>query len=161
MLSQETSSNHHISVIAEEKRIMQNPPVQTGPGDVNAKTALGLDANLGAAIGYPIGLLAIIIFVMEKENRFARFHALQSILYHVAWVVIFIGVGIVLAIVIAVLGLISSALATILGGLLSLVFLLAGLVWFVGTLFLAYKAYGGASMKLPIVGGMTDKILNK
>ena len=141
---------------------MQNPPVQTGPGgEVNAKTALGLDANLGAAIGYPVGILAIIIFVMEKENRFARFHALQAILYHVAAIVIFIGIGIVLAILMAVLAMISSALATIVGILLWLVFVVAGLVYFAGALFLAFKAYGGASMSLPVIGGMTDKILNK
>src|SRR6266481_3547675 len=99
---------------------MQNPPpipAQTA-GEVNAKTALGLDANLGAALGYPVGILAIIIFIMEKENRFARFHALQSILYHVAAVVIFIGLGVLLGILMVVLGLISSSLATIVGLLL-------------------------------------------
>jgi len=141
---------------------MQNPPVQTGSGgEVSAKTALGLDANLGAALGYPVGILAIIIFVMEKENRFARFHALQSILYHVAAVVIFIALGVVMAILMVVLGLISNSLAAIVGVLLWLVFVVVGLVYFAGLLFLAFKAYGGASMHVPVVGGMTDKILNK
>jgi uncharacterized membrane protein len=139
---------------------MQNPPVQTGSGDVTAKTALGLDANLGAAIGYPIGILAIIIFIMEKQNRFARFHALQSILYHVAFVAIFIGLAVVLTIVTIVLGMISSVLAAI-GGLLWLLYLVAFLVYLAGLLFLAVKAYGGASMSLPVIGGMTNKILDK
>ena len=48
------------------------------------KSALGLDGNLAAALGYPIGIIAIICLVMEKENRFVKFHALQSILLHVA-----------------------------------------------------------------------------
>lgn len=139
---------------------MQNPPVQTGPGEVTAKTALGLDANLGAALGYPVGILAIIIFVMEKDNRFARFHALQSILYHVAFLAISIGVAIVLTIITVILGLISSVLAAI-GSLLWLIYLVVFLVYVAGFLFLAFKAYGGASMSLPVIGGMTDKILNK
>ena len=141
---------------------MQNSPVQTGPGgEVNAKTALGLDANLGAALGYPVGILAIIIFIMEKQNRFARFHALQSILYHVAAVVIFIVLGIIVAILVAVLSYISPSLGALVGLLLWLVFVVGGLVYLAGLLFLAFKAYGGASMKLPVIGGMTDKILNK
>jgi len=140
---------------------MQNPPVPTGSGDVNAKTALGLDANLGAALGYPVGILAIVIFIMEKENRFARFHAVQSILYHVAAIVIFIGLGIVLLILTGVLAMISPTLAYIVGLLLWLLFLGGGLVYLAGLLFLAFKAYGGASMSLPVIGGMTEKILNK
>lgn len=144
---------------------MQNPPpmsVETGAGgEIKAKTALGLDANLGAAIGYPVGILAIVIFIMEKENRFARFHALQSILYHVGAVVIFIVLGIVLGILMVVLGMISQSLGWIVGTLLWLVYMLAVLVYIVGLLFLAFKAYGGASMKLPVIGNMTEKILNK
>ena len=41
------------------------------------KSALGLDGNVAAAIGYPIGIIAIISLIMEKENRFVKFHALQ------------------------------------------------------------------------------------
>ena len=141
---------------------MQNPPIQTGPsGDVTAKTALGLDANLGAALGYPVGILAIIIFIMEKENRFARFHALQSIMYHVGALVIFIVLGIILVILMIVLGLISSSLAAIGSILLWLGYMLALLVYLGGLLFLAFKAYGGALIKLPIIGNMTEKIVNK
>jgi uncharacterized membrane protein len=144
---------------------MQNPPpmtVETGAGgEIKAKTALGLDANLGAAIGYPVGVLAIIIFVMEKENRFARFHALQSILYHAAAVVLFIVLGIVMAILVVVLSMISSSLASIVGILLWLAIMIAVLIYLAGLLFCGYKAYGGATMKLPVIGGMTDKFLNK
>jgi uncharacterized membrane protein len=139
---------------------MQNPPVQTG-GEVSAKTALGLDANLGAALGYPVGIVAIIVFIMEKENRFARFHALQSILYHVGAVVIFIVIGIVLGILAGVLSYISPSLGFIVGILIWLGYMIAVLVYLAGLLFCAFKAYGGATMSLPVIGGMTDKILNK
>ena len=52
------------------------------------KSALGLDGNVAAALGYPIGIIAIISLIIEKENRFVRFHAMQSLLLHVAWIVI-------------------------------------------------------------------------
>ena len=58
------------------------------------KSALGLDGNLAAALGYPIGIIAIICLIMEKENRFVKFHALQSILLHVAFIVVAIVVWI-------------------------------------------------------------------
>ena len=52
------------------------------------KSALGLDGNVAAALGYPIGIIAIICLIMEKENRFVKFHALQSILLHVGFIVV-------------------------------------------------------------------------
>src|SRR2546430_17632844 len=67
------------------------------------KSALGLDGNLAAALGYPIGIIAIICLVMEKENRFVKFHALQAVLLYVAWIVLMIAFWII-AIILAVVG---------------------------------------------------------
>ena len=129
--------------------------------DARAKTALGLEANMGAAIGYPVGVLAIIIFFMEKENRFARFHALQSILYHVVAFVVFIALVIVWLIVSLLLSLISGTLATIVGALFGLVMLVAILAYLAGLILLAVKAYGGNKITLPVVGNMAEKMANK
>lgn len=145
---------------------MQNPPPNQ-PGTETTKTALGLDANLGAALGYPIGIIALIIFIMEKGNRFARFHALQSLLYHVAWVVIFIVVGIFFAILTAVLAAAASsssaggAIGGLIGLLITLLWLGAVLVYFLLLIFAAIKAYGGKWYKMPIIGNMAEKIVNK
>ena len=138
---------------------MQNPPPNQ-PGDENTKTALGLDANLGAALGYPVGIVAIIVFIMEKTNRFARFHALQSILFHVLFAVIAIVFSILFTIISLVAGSISQTLACI-AILPWLLFLLLMLIYIAGLLFAAYKAYGGATFKLPIIGNMAEKIVNK
>jgi hypothetical protein len=72
------------------------------------KSALGLDGNLAAALGYPIGIIAIICLIMEKENRFVKFHALQSILLHVAWIVVAI-VLVFLFFILAIVGVAASA----------------------------------------------------
>jgi uncharacterized membrane protein len=130
-----------------------NAPLTTPPGGgPNDKTALGMDAKIASALGYPIGLIAIIMIIIEKENRFARFHAMQSLLFHVAWIVIFIVLGILLAILSAI----SSYL-----GLLGLVFPLLWLAYFAGLIYCAYKAYQGEMFKLPFVGDIAANFVNK
>lgn len=130
------------------------------------KSALGLDGNLAAALGYPIGILAIICLIMEKENRFVKFHALQSILMHVAFIIVMIAVWI-LGIILIFAGIAASA-ATDSGAAGGLASMLFGLIWLVvivaylgGLIFAAVKAYGGIEFKLPVVGNMAEKFANK
>ena len=93
------------------------------------KSALGLDGNLAAALGYPIGIIAIICLIMEKENRFVKFHALQSILLHVAFILVAIVVWI-LGFILLIAGAAASA-ATNSGAAGGLVGMLFGLIWLV------------------------------
>jgi uncharacterized membrane protein len=126
------------------------PPGGGGPKD---KSAIGMDANLTAALGYPIGLLAIIEVIIEKQNRFARFHAFQSLLFHVAWVVVFIAVAIFLGVLTAIVHALVF-LAILLWPILLLAYL--------GSLiFCAYKAYQGEMFKLPVIGDMAEKFSSK
>ena len=128
------------------------------------KSALGLDGNLAAALGYPIGIIAIICLIMEKENRFVRFHALQSILLHVAFIVLMIAVW-VLTIVLVIAGVAASAASSsaggAVGGIMSLLFSLIWLVVVVayigGLIFAAVKSYQANMFKLPIIGNMAEK----
>jgi uncharacterized membrane protein len=126
------------------------------------KSALGLDGNLAAALGYPIGIIAIICLIMEKENRFVKFHALQSILLHVGAVVVMIALWVISAVVF-VGGMAASAAAQT-GAIGGLAGMLLGLIWFVfviiyllGLILSAVKAYQGNMFKLPIIGGMAEK----
>jgi|SRR5215831_484638 len=128
------------------------------------KSALGLDGNLAAALGYPIGIIAIICLIIEKENRFVRFHALQSILLHVAFIILMIAVWI-LTIVLVIAGVAASAASSSAGGALGgIVSLLFSLIWLVvviayiaGLIFAAVKSYQGNMFKLPIIGNMAEK----
>ncbi|HEV2911926.1 MAG TPA: DUF4870 domain-containing protein [Pyrinomonadaceae bacterium] len=130
-----------------------NAPLTTPPGGgPNDKTALGMDANLASAIGYPIGIIALIMVIIEKQNRFARFHALQSLLLSVASVILLI----VLSIFVAILSAVSSYL-----GLLGLFIPLLWLVYFAALIFCAYKAYQGEMFKLPVIGDMAANFANK
>jgi len=123
------------------------------------KSALGLDGNLAAALGYPIGIIAIICLIMEKENRFVKFHALQSILLHVGFIVLAIAVWII-GFILAIAGMAAAAASNngAMGGIVGMLF---GLVWLVvilaylgGLIFAAVKSYQGVEFRLPIIGNM-------
>ena len=126
----------------------------------NQKSAIGLDGNIAALIGYPIGIVALVLIFIEKDNKFVRFHAIQSVLWAV-----FCTVGIiVVAIVGVVLGLIvtqgSETLGYIVFAITGLLYAIFGLGWFAGLIMGAVKAYGGVTYKLPIVGNFAEKWSN-
>lgn len=126
----------------------------------NQKSALGLDGNIAALLGYLIGIIAIISIVIEKENKFVRFHAIQSVLWTALCVIGLFAVIIVGGIIAIVLAQLSSALATLVGILLFLLYfvVIIGLVG--GHIYGAIKAYGGNIFKLPIVGNFAEKWSN-
>ena len=123
------------------------------------KSALGLDGNLAAALGYPIGIIAIICLIMEKENRFVKFHAVQSLFL----VGLQIAAGIVIGILGAILGLVLNMIhmelvAWILVlGFRFVIFAIFIILWIIGGI----KAYGGQWYKLPIIGELAWKTINK
>ena len=91
-----------------------------------------------------------------------KFHALQSILLHVAFIVVAIAVWII-GIIIMIAG-VAAAAATDSGALGGLAGMLFGLIWLVvivayigGLIFAAVKSYQGAQFKLPIIGNMAEK----
>jgi uncharacterized membrane protein len=124
--------------------------------NMGGKTALGVDTNVGAMLCYlplcAISLIySIIVLVTEKNNKFVRFHAFQSLLITAAYVVVIVGVMLIGGVIVGVTG--SGILA-------SLLFLVYGVVIlaFIGLMiFGCVKAYGGSNFKLPVVGDMADK----
>jgi uncharacterized membrane protein len=99
------------------------------------KSSTGLDANLAAALSYLVGFVTGIVFlVVEKENRFVRFHAMQSTLFFAALVAIDI-----------LLQLVPVAGALV---VFFLVIPASAILWLV----LMFKAYQGEEFKLPVIG---------
>ena len=136
---------------------MQNPP----PG-LTGKSSTGLDENIAALLTYVFGWVSgLVFFLIEKDSKLVRFHAKQSILLNICiLVLVFAGWIITLILV-----LIASSLADVLGAVSGL---LAGLVWLiisVGlliTLILCLvRAYQGRFFKLPFIGNLAEKIVNK
>ena len=144
---------------------MQNPPpvqVSSQPPAQAGKSSTGLDENIAALLSYIFGWVSgLIFFLIEKDSRLVRFHAMQSLLFNVLVGVVAIALWIVLFIVFMIAAQLSSALATVLS-LLSIliwgVFLLAILAGFILCL---VKAFQGQYFKLPLIGNFAEKFSAK
>ncbi len=123
----------------------------------NEKSAIGLDGNVTALIGYLIGIVALVLIFIEKDNKFVRFHALQSVLWSVIVTVGIFAVAIIGTILTVVLSSVSGTLGSIVGILTGLLYLVLFLALIGGLIFGAIKAFGGAEFKLPVVGNMAEK----
>ena len=132
------------------------------------KSALGLEGNIAALIGYIIWPVALVSVIIEKENKFVRFHAIQSLLYHAAIIVAII-LLVIIVIFLGIIGIASAAAGSsaggaiggIFGSLISLVWMIFILAYLAGLIYAAVQAYGNKWFKLPIVGNMADKFANK
>jgi uncharacterized membrane protein len=119
-------------------------PGGPGGGGPHGPTNVGLAANVAAALCYvPLCCLnvvwAIYVVVAEKQSRFLRFHAFQSLL--------FTGVLIAASILIQIVSIVSATV----GWMLSLLLMVIALG---GAIFLAIKAYSGEEFELPQLGAM-------
>ena len=123
----------------------------------NQKSAIGLDGNITALIGYIIGIIALVEIFIEKDNRFVRFHAIQAVLFHVVFWVLFVVLWIVGGILVLAISAASTSLGWILGMLLTLILLVVFFGGLGGIIYAAVKAYQGVTFKLPIVGNMAEK----
>lgn len=144
---------------------MQNPPpVQTSsqPPVQTAKSSTGLDENVAALLSYVFTwVTGLIFFLIEKDSRLVRFHAMQSILLGATIVVVSIALWVLSLISWVVLGQISgllSFLVNVVIGLLSFV-LVVGLL--VAVIVCLIKAYQRQYFKLPVLGNMAEKFSTK
>ncbi len=140
----------------------EGPAVQAGSAGIpagvqglsaGAAVGTGLTPNVAGALSYFLGPITGVIFVLlDKNDRFVRFHAFQSILLSGAWIAFWIAFDIVSIILgqIPLLGL----LAVLFGLLLSVVLGLGGLVLWVALMVMAYQ---GKSPKLPVIGVMAER----
>ena len=104
------------------------------------KTSLGLDENVVGALAYGLGwITGLALLLTERENRFVRFHALQSTLvFGGLCAVWFVGTSI-----------------PPIGWFLSFIVIppLSAVLW----LLLLFKAYQGERFKLPYVGDIAEQ----
>jgi uncharacterized membrane protein len=103
------------------------------------KTSTGMQPNIAALLSYLLGVITgIIFYVIEKENKFVRFHAMQSI-------VVF-GALLVFQVALRFIPILSLVLIPIIG-------IASVILWVI----LMIKAYQGEYFKLPIVGDIAEK----
>jgi uncharacterized membrane protein len=110
-------------------------------GNDLGRTSTGINPTVAGLLCYLLGFITGIIFlILEKENRFVRFHAMQSIF--------------------------TSVFFFILNGVLHFIpFIgwvlipIVGIVAFILWILLMVKAYKGEYYKLPVVGDMAEQKL--
>ena len=123
-------------------------PVQNFASHPNGPTSMNMDPNMAAGLSYLAGwVTGLIFFLMEKQNRFVRFHAMQSILSSVAVIIAYIIVTIITSL--PLIGLIGI----ILWPLLSIASLI---LW----LYLMINAFQGKYVKLPVIGDYAERYAN-
>jgi uncharacterized membrane protein len=146
---------------------MQNPPPGSGAPAGAPQTSSGMDPKVAAAISY-IWIVGVIFYLLEKENKFVRFHAMQSIIFGLANTVI-MGVLLVVAFILtfafgiggAIVGGVVGTLIGLLVWLVWILFWVLALVLLIGLILAAVKAYQGQMFKLPIIGKFAEQIVNK
>ena len=108
-----------------------------------ASGGTGLDSNLAGALAYLMGFITGIIFLLvEKEDKFVRFHAMQSIIVFGA---IFISATVI-------------NIIPLLGQLISVLISLGSVVLWI---MLMVKAYQGEEWEVPFLGKIAREQVQK
>jgi uncharacterized membrane protein len=106
------------------------------------RTGMGIKAQTAAVLSYVFGWVGgLVILLLERENRYARFNAMQSLLFFGALGIAQWTVGYMPS-----LGFLRGAL---------------GIITFVGWIFLIVTASKGRYYKLPAIGELAEQFLTK
>jgi len=109
------------------------------------KTSTGLTENIAGLLCYVLGWITGIVFLLiEQENKFVRFHAVQSI--------VTFGSITIISIALSILGLIPF-----LGVVFDIANAIIGVLAFVLWIVLMVKAAQGTKYKLPWAGDFAEK----
>jgi len=104
------------------------------------------DSTILAALPYILSVMVgVIIYLIAKDDKFSRFHALQSIMFDIALMPIFFLEFIIYVIL----------MITIIGAFVMwFVILFTALAAFLFRLYMAYSAFQGESPMIPVIGKM-------
>lgn len=107
------------------------------------KTSMGLNENVAGLLCYVLGWISGLVFLLiESENKFVRFHAIQSI--------IVFGALTVIQIIVSLIPVLNAVLVPI-------VVIVMLVMW----ILLMVKAYQGTRYKVPWAGNLAEKWLGQ
>ncbi len=104
-----------------------------------AKSSTGLDENVAGLLCYVAWwITGLVFFLIEKDSKFVKFHAMQSIItFGALWIICWI---------VNAIPFVGWVIAGLIG-------LLITVLWIV----LMVKAYQGEKFKLPVIGDLAEK----
>jgi uncharacterized membrane protein len=149
------------------------PPPMAAPNRWGP-TSFGMEAHVLAGLSYLsmfiIGIIGpLIVFFVEKNNRYVKFHAAQGILIGIAeavWIFALIILNVIVAAIVggATAATSSTAAASATAGTGLLGFCVAACVGFLGGLALlgaviwgAVAGFSGKATKLPLIGNIAER----
>lgn len=111
-----------------------------------------MDPKLAGLLAYVIPPITGIVFLLiEKANRVVRWHAAQSTVFGIAWIVVWV--------VFTVLSTVLSTAVPIIGSILSLlIWLVLFLGGFVLWVICLIKGYSGTIWRMPFLAQFADRI---
>ena len=109
------------------------------------------DSNLMGAVAYlAMPLTGLLMYFVKPDDKYVRYHAVQSIILGILLVVIGFLLGLLSSMVGAGIPLLGLVISLLVGGVWLLVEVL---VW----LYCMWKAYSGEKFRLPVISDMVDK----
>lgn len=142
------SCGRQVAAAAQVSPMPASAPL-AGPGTAAVS---GLTPNLAGALTYALGIITGVLFlVLEpyRNDRFVRFHAMQSILFTAACVAFSISWIIVWGILFSISGYLALVAVPLR--------LLISLGIFAFWLFLMYQAYNQREYRIPYIGALAAR----
>jgi uncharacterized membrane protein len=140
------------------------PPPPPGAGSQWGPSSIGIEPNISAGLGYLFGIVAIIFFFIEKQNRFVKFHTAQAILLAIAYLVLCVLWFI--AFTVLILGSAAGASSDVTTGnaiagfgtiLLVLCIVAVALVYLALWIWGMVAAFSGRVVKFPLIGAIAER----
>lgn len=115
--------------------------------DVNKKSSTGLDPKVANLLAYLFGWLGgLIIWLMEKENRFVKWNALQALILGIVEVVCILVISFILGLIPYIGWFFFSWLGWV----------LAGVGWIFAIIAIV-MGFQGKTFRIPGISSLTDK----
>ena len=115
--------------------------------DANKKSSTGMEPKIAILLSYLFSWLGgLIFFLMEKENKFVKWNALQALILGIIEVACIIVVSIILGLIPYIGWFFFSWLG----------YVLAGVAW-IFAIIAIIKGFSGKSYRIPLVSKLTDK----
>lgn len=111
--------------------------------ELKSRSSTGLDENIAGMLCYLFGpITGFVFYMLEKDSRFVRFHAVQSI---ATFLPVWIGYAVLMLVLgwIPFIGWLVRLIASVAIGLLAL--------------FMMWRAYQGDRFKLPFAGDIAER----
>jgi uncharacterized membrane protein len=115
--------------------------------DFNTKSSTGLEPKIACLLAYLFSWLGgLIILLIEKENKFVRFHALQALILGIVEIVCFIVISVILGMIPYIGWFFFSWVGWVLGG-----------VCYIFAIIAIIKSFNGERYYVPFLRKLVDK----